>query len=352
MQDRKYKLNTVYFYISGECNLSCRHCWINPRSKDADLGTEEVKEAINQAAELGARRIKFTGGEPFLREDIFQILEFVKSKNLKIIIETNGTLIGEKEAIELKRLKVSFISLSIDSADSSIHDKLRGLDGAFNLAIRGLRALKNTGFSPQVIACIYRGNISGVEKLALLAQAFGAGSLKLNPIMQIGRAEGFAKEEQLLKVEELIHFEKYIQGELQPKVKIPILLDIPMAFKTLAYIKKHSSSCGLFGIIGVLSDGAISLCGIGNEIKELNMGNIKTDRLKDVWLNNTVLNFIRENIPNNLEGICGKCIFRRFCLGKCRADAYHQSKSLTAPFSFCQEAYEKGLFPKTRIMPN
>ncbi len=350
MDKKEFRLTTLYFYISGGCNLSCKHCWISPESKNGDLNSDGVKDVINQAVELGARNVKLTGGEPFLRKDIFQILQFIREKNLAVIIETNGTFIQEREAEELKRLGVGFISVSIDGPDAEFHDKLRGVKGAFEMAVRGIKALKKAGFSPQVIACIYRKNVSDIERLALLVQDLGAGSLKLNPIMQIGRGENFDKEKELLGVKELLELERYIQENLQPKVKLSILLDIPFAFKKLSYIKSNHSRCGLLGMIGILSDGTVSICGIGEEIKELNMGSIKKNRLRDIWEDNEILNFIRVNIPDKLEGICERCVFKRLCLGKCRAHAYHESKSLTAPFYFCQEAYESSFFPETRII--
>jgi len=344
-----FKLNSVYLYVCGGCNLSCRHCWIKPDSDGNDLTLEGMKEVIDQTEEAGAKTIKITGGEPFYRKDILQIIEYIRKKNINIILETNGTLIGDYEANELKRLGIAFISVSLDSPDAGFHDEFRGLNGAWDSAVKGVKTLKKAGFFPQVIASIYRKNICDIERLAFFVKEIGALNLKLNPIMRTGRAEEFSANNELLSIEELIGLENHIQSGLQPKTKISIILDIPLAFKKISSIRASRSACGILGIIGVLSDGTISLCGIGTTIDELNMGNIKTNRLKDVWENNPMVKFIRENIPSKLEGVCGKCIFKRLCLGKCRASAYHDSRSLTAPFFMCQEAYENGLFPKTRI---
>jgi SynChlorMet cassette radical SAM/SPASM protein ScmF len=349
MEQKIFKLNTVYLYICGGCNLTCRHCWIKPESAANDLDLAEVKEAVDQIKEAGANTIKISGGEPFLRKDIFQALEYIRQKELKVIIETNGTLIREPEANQLKKLGVSFISVSIDSPDALFHDEFRGLNGAWDLAIRGAKALIKAGFSLQIIASIYRKNIADLERLALFAEGLGASSLKLNPISCTGRAEELIKSEEFLGIKELIDLENYSQNNLQPRLKIRLILDIPLAFKKISVIRNNRGTCGLLGMIGLLSDGTISLCGIGTTIDELNMGNIKTDRLKDVWENNPIVNFIRENIPAKLEGVCGNCIFKKLCLGKCRAAAYHDARSLTAPFFMCQEAYEQGLFPRTRL---
>jgi len=273
----------------------------------------------------------------------------MRQKDIKITIETNGTLIKDPEANQLKKLGVKSISVSIDSPDALFHDKFRGLNGAWDAAVRGAKALIKTGFSLQVIASIYHKNVADLQRLAVFAEGLGASSLKLNPISCTGRAEELIKNEEFLGIKELINLENYIQSDLQPRLKIRLILDIPFAFKKISVIRNNRGRCGILGMISILSDGTISLCGIGATIDELNMGNIKADRLKDVWENNPIVNFIRENIPAKLEGVCGKCIFKRLCLGKCRAAAYHDSRSLTAPFFMCQEAYENGLFPQTRL---
>jgi len=346
---KDFKLRTIYFYITGGCNLRCRHCWITPDSNKDDIDTEGVKELVRQAVAMGVKHIKLTGGEPFLRKDIFEILHFMKEKDIGLTIETNGTFISDKEAMELKSLNVFHISVSIDSFDSKFHDDFRGLKGSFDASTKAIKALRKAGFNPQMITSLYKENIKDVEHIAIFAESIGAGSLKLNPISAIGRGKDMDNNRQLLTIEELLELERNIDTFIQKKVKIPILLDIPLAFKKLEYIKKHRGICGLLNIIGILSDGTISICGIGTQVPALNMGNIRRDRLKDIWGNNKILISIREDIPDNLEGVCSKCIFKRLCLGKCRADAYYRTSKLTAPFYFCQEAYEKGLFPEVRL---
>lgn len=349
MVKKDFKLGVIYFYITGGCNLRCRHCWITPDSTEGDMDTESIKEMIRQAKKMDVKNIKITGGEPFLRKDIFEILYFIKDNGIAMTMETNGTFIGDKEARELKKIGLSHISVSIDSFDPGFHDDFRGVKGSFSMAVNGVKALRKAGFRPQVIASIYRENVKDIKETALFAQSIGAESLKLNPITCVGRGENMHEDNELLSVEEILELESYIDKEVQPGINIPILLDIPLAFKKMSYIKKHKGTCGILNMIGMLSDGTISMCGIGKETPALNMGNIKKDRLEEVWRNNPVLLSIREGIPDKLEGVCSECIFKRLCLGKCRADAYHRAQSLTAPFHFCQEAFDRGLFPKTRM---
>ena len=103
------------------------------------------------------------------------------------------------------------------------------------------------------------------------------------------------------------------------------------------------SRCGILGIIGVLAGGAYSMCGIGENMPDLVFGNAARDRLEDIWKNTPILNKLREGLPGNLEGICGKCLMKNLCLGNCIALNYYRSKKLWAPFWFCDKAREKGL---------
>ena len=125
-------------------------------------------------------------------------------------------------------------------------------------------------------------------------------------------------------------------------------MDIPPAFKDIKHIKENASFCHIKNILGVLPDGSISMCGIGEVAPSLRLGDIKKQRLKEIWKTSPLLKTIREDIPAKLKGICSRCVFKGLCLGKCRAEAYYRDKDLMGPYYFCEEAYKSGLFPKTR----
>jgi len=344
-------LSCVYFYISGGCNLSCRHCWITPDSAAHDMDTAGVRHALHQCKDAGVSIIKLTGGEPFLRKDIFEIFDCMRDLDLTARVETNGTLITPAFAERLAQYKIQHISISLDSTDAVFHDTFRGKAGAFDAALAGISALQENGFRPEVIASIYSANVDEVEKLAFFLDARSISILKLNPIMAMGRGKPFADCERLLSISEVLALERAIQIELQPKRKIRIMLDIPPAFKPLSSLVSQDTwgTCGIKNIVGILADGTISLCGVGRSVKNLVFGNVLCDSLKNVWEQNETLLFIREHMNERLEGVCGKCILKNICLGKCRAFSYYQTGSLTAPFAFCSQALELGLFPQTRL---
>ena len=104
------------------------------------------------------------------------------------------------------------------------------------------------------------------------------------------------------------------------------------------------------GILGILPGGDLALCGIGTNIPELVYGNIGRDTLRDVWCASPGLLDLRAKVPAQFEGVCAECLHREFCLGSCLANNYHSSGSVNAPYQFCARAYERGLFPATRLV--
>jgi len=352
----KFKLATVYLYFKY-CNLKCRHCWINPpyteevSVKEDELTIKEIISALEECRALGMQGIKLSGGEPFSRPDIFELLNYCKENKLSITVETNGTLIREKEAKALKEAGVWHIAVSLDGPTAEIHEALRQVEGSFEKTLEGIRYLKEQGLNLQIIIALWRGNVEHIKSTIVLAKALGANSVKINPINSIARADTMSQKNETLSVKETIDFYLKLKAELKKEPKINVIFDIPPAFQPM--VDGHFepfSTCGIFGILGILGDGRISICGIGSTTETLVLGYVGKDSIKDIWQNHPVLKEIRQGVPKKMQGICGKCLFMHYCLGKCRAEAYYETGSLLAPLSFCQIAYEAGLFPESRIV--
>ncbi len=353
----EYQLNSIYLYLTDRCNLRCRHCWIEPlyyegrKDNSAEFDLKFLKKAIEDAKEIGLNRVKLTGGEPFLRRDILDIVAYLRAQNITVDIETNGTLI-DKETVEVLKVNcVNQVSVSLDSMTEEQHEIFRGVKGCYHDAVNGLSLLADSGINTQLIMTLYKENVSEIERLVKLSSRMGVGSVKINPVMPTGRGKRFFEEEENVEFGDLIKIDRWIEEELMSKYKIDIHFDIPIGLKSLKCIRtRQLFECNLFNIIGILSDGTISLCGIGQTETALNMGNIAVDDIRDVWASNAILQKLRKDIPRNLEGICGRCIFKFRCRGACRACAYGLTGSLNSPFFVCHEAYEKGLFQGSRMI--
>lgn len=352
-------LNTYYVYLTGGCNLACRHCWLTPKfQQNGDTGGHLEYDlfdlAIREGLPLGLSHVKLTGGEPLLHPDFLKMVDLLKQNNLGLTIETNGTLLDKKIAHYLKeKSNLGFIALSLDGATSESHDSFRGVKGSFEKACRAIRYLAEEGFRPQVIMSVHTGNVHEAEDVVKLAESLGAGSVKLGMVQASGRGEKMAEQDQVLDLYRLVDFGKWVEDYLQKKSKISVYYNWPAAFYSLKnLIDFNGYSCHIFNILGILHTGHFSMCGIGAQVPELCYGILGKDAVFDIWAFHPMLVELRKNLPVRLEGICKECILQRSCLGSCVAQNYHISKRLTAPYWFCQMADENGIFPEYRKKSN
>ncbi len=360
IQDNIPQLTSLYINPTQYCNLRCRHCWVSPpyaenrSGADGEMTMKETIGVVREAMELGLTSVKITGGEPLLREDLEDLLIFCLRNNIKTWIETNGTLVDTKSAKMFKGAGLDFISVSLDSPFAEKHDVFRGRKGAFDSATRGIRNLVSEGFTPQVIMTLYRENVDDFTRFLDLMGELGVSDVKVNIISCIGRGRDMKRLGMAPSVEEVLRFSENL-NMVKVSFKGYVFLDLPAAFKSLEDVKKRNfGRCAVKNILGLLSDGRISLCGVGYMDEKLIFGSVRGNpgALKDIWINSPDLKRIREDIPAKLEGVCGICVFKNICTGSCRAEAYYEGGDLvTAPSRFCQTAYEKGLFPTTRLVP-
>jgi SynChlorMet cassette radical SAM/SPASM protein ScmF len=358
----EYPLNQLYFYLTTGCNLRCRHCWIAPRYQAADASDAKAKYAaldvglfrsiVGQARPLGLSGVKLTGGEPLLHPQIEEILAFVRAEELSLTVETNGVLCTPALAERIAACKAAFVSVSLDGADAATHEWMRGVEGCFEAALRGIRNLVGAGLKPQVIMSVMRGNVQQMEAVMRLAEALGAGSVKYNVVQPTGRGEQMRDAGETLRIEELLDLGRWVEGPLAASTSLRLVYSHPPAFRPLSRMYGANGDgcgvCGILGILGVLADGSYALCGIGATVPELVFGHAGEDRLAEVWRNAPVLEELRQGLPERLSGICSDCLLKGVCLGSCIAQNYYSSGDLWAPFWYCQQAQEERLFPETR----
>lgn len=344
-------LHTIYFYVTGSCNLRCRHCWIDPATESQrstlHLPWRELKPVFEEAKSLGLSSVKLTGGEPFLHPDIMEILADLPAMGLGVRMETNGTLIGAREARALQEAKVGF-SISLDGPTPEIHDDLRNVPGAFERALRGVAACREAGLRFQIICSLYRKNSELLPSMVELSEALGANSLKVNVVTSMGRSDQMREDGELLSLREVLDVRSKMPT---PANSFKILFDLPPALLPLRDIVRNGvGSCGILGILGLLHNGHAGLCGIGEHVPEMDFGDLRKESVSAVWRYHPTLVALREKIPAGLQGICGRCIFRNVCLGKCVANTFHAIGNLYGAFAPCTEAEELGLFPEKYVV--
>ena len=360
-EQKAYPLNQIYFYLTEGCNLKCRHCWIAPKYQSPDkpfpsLDPDLFRSIIEQAKPLGLSGVKLTGGEPLLHPQIRDLLEVVRSEELRLTVETNGILCTSELAEKMKATcENPFVSVSIDGADAETYEWVRGVEGSFEAALQGVRNLVNAGFRPQIIMAVMRRNKAQMEPVVRLAEKLGAGSVKFNLVQPTARGERMHEAMEILTIEELVELGEWVENTLSKSTDLRLIYSHPMAFRPLGRMFGNNGGgcgvCGILGILGVIADGSYAMCGIGETVPDLIYGHAAKDRLEDVWNNTRIIKELREGLPKELEGICGECLMKARCVGSCIAQNYYSSKNLWAPFWYCEEAKRKGLFPETRLQP-
>ncbi len=354
-------MNQIYFYLTGGCNLRCRHCWIVPKYQSAGnsyptLDLDLFRSIVEQARTLGLSGVKLTGGEPLLHPQIQDIMELIQTEELSLTVETNGVLCTPKLAERMAACKNTFVSVSLDGGNAETHEWVRGVPGCFDHALVGIRNLVVEELKPQIIMTIMRRNKCQMEAVVRLAESLGAGSVKFNLLQPVARGEKMHEATETLTIEELVDLGQWVGTTLSASTPLRLVYSHPMAFRPLSNMFGNNGDgcgvCGILGILGVLGNGSYALCGIGETVPELVFGHAATDRLEDVWNNTPVLLELREGLPHRFEGICQDCLMKTRCLGECVAQNYYRAKNLWAPFWFCENAYEKGLFPESRRISN
>jgi SynChlorMet cassette radical SAM/SPASM protein ScmF len=192
-----------------------------------------------------------------------------------------------------------------------------------------------------------------MEPLVRLAESLGAGSVKFNLVQPTARGEKMHETGETLTIQELVELGEWVENTLTKTTNLRVVYSHPAAFKPLSRMFGDGGDgcgvCGIFGILGVLGNGSYALCGIGETVPEMVFGHAAEDSLEDVWKNASMLNDIREGLPEKLGGICGECMMKGVCLGSCIAQNYYRLKDLWASFWYCEEAREAGIFPETRM---
>ena len=360
-KNHKYNLNQLYFYLTEGCNLRCRHCWIGPKYQTEghthpSLDLNLFHSIIEQAKPLGLTGVKLTGGEPLMHPNIKEILDSIRTEDLRLTVETNGVLCTPELSDKMAACKDPFVSVSLDGTDPETHEWVRGVAGCFRASLEGMRNLVKAGFKPQVVMTIMRKNKDQIKAMIRLAEDRGAGSVKFNIVQPTARGQKMHESGETLTIEELVNLGQWVETTLSASTSVLLYYDHPLAFRPLGKMFADSGDgcgvCRILGILGVLADGSYSLCGIGETVPDLIFAHAATDRLEAVWTRTPMLLELRNGIPQRLEGICGDCLMKGVCLGSCIAQNYYSGKNLCAPFWYCEQALNRGLFPGTRMRAN
>jgi len=383
------KPRLIFWEVTKGCNLRCIHCRATATelSSPTDLPTRTALEIIDQISVAANPILVLSGGEPLYRSDIFQLARYATDQRLRVALATNGTLVTKDVARMIVGSGVRRVSISLDGADSTTHDTFRGIPGAFDAAVRGLRNLKELGMSVQINMTIARHNAHQLPSVLQLARNLGADALHTFLLVPVGCGVDIAAEQMVPpeEYERMLNwfYDQSLVGGIELRATCAPhyfrvarqrrAADRRAAEAARVAMAEISVSSGAIGPTDITMPGSTGIAikphGIGQPIghpgghpSDLNAmtkgclagtgvcfishegevypcgylpviaGDLRTQSFVDIWENSTVFDELRD--VGNLKGKCGCCEFRNVCMG-CRARAYAATGDFMDEEPFC-----------------
>lgn len=309
-------LKEVIFSITNRCNLRCRMCDI-PYGVIEELTTGQWKSVIKDASRLGAQTVVFSGGEPLLREDIFELISFTKENNLNACVTSNGHLINEQVARNLSASGVNVVNISIEGTKET-HDYLRGL-GSFDKAVTALANLRKYKIESTVASTVSRHNYKDLLYVLEVAKNSGATTVRLQPFNIIFLKDHKRKSEFLIDKRDIRAIEDIIKRFVGISKEYKISTNpISYLFKIPAYLtgkEFFTHNCGaLWYSCPINPNGNVFPCWIEGANNKL-IGNVKEESLYALWLSEKRIKMVNCIISNGCNGCLMSCYDEAFDRG-------------------------------------
>lgn len=338
-----YPLLSLSIRVTNNCNLKCIHCYSNAGfSYSKELTTKEILDIVRQAYNLGAFRIFFTGGEPFLRKDIIQILRYAKSQRFTVYISTNSTLVTKDDLKEINTIGVDVFQVSIDGPEE-INDEIRGVSGAFQKAVTALnqakRFLNNTTIVMATV--ILRENKQYIKELYDLACKIKVDNFAVTPLHSVGRGKNIQplRIEEIVKVINDISHYYLLMSKNNKEVPQLVLMASPKLIPNKIKDKKFGRGyiCTFPYMLAINSNGDIAPCDGLFEEAEWVIGNIRKETLYKAW-GSSKMKYLRNIKTSELIDECRNCDYKEWCMGGCRASAYikYHNWHMSDPLCHCK----------------
>jgi radical SAM protein with 4Fe4S-binding SPASM domain len=343
----------VSWNLTYRCNLACEHCYLDagqhPGGQQvltdeafedrSELSTEECRRVVDEIAGLAPEALTIlTGGEPLLRRDILEIVEYADSRKLWVVVGTNGILVTETLASKLAAAGVRGMALSLDSLDAARHDLFRRVRGAFDNTVEGAAVLNRAGLPFIVQTTVGAHNHLELERLAEFAHStLEAKVWNLYFLVPSGRGSFVsdltqADYDQVL--DDLLRLQKSYQGRMLVNAKCAphFIRSVLADDQGSPFLKSYAGGAGGCPAgtqyFGIRPNGDVTPCPYLPRFG----GNLKRDSLAEIWHDSDLFHTIRAR--DRLGGRCGECELAALC-GGCRARAWAATGNLLAEDPLC-----------------
>ncbi|MFT8352011.1 putative heme d1 biosynthesis radical SAM protein NirJ1 [Clostridium saccharoperbutylacetonicum] len=330
----------VAWNCTKTCNLKCKHCYASSDSKryEGELTLEESKKFIDDLKEFNVPALLFSGGEPLMKENILDIIEHASNRKIRSTISTNGTLLDKDICKDLKKINLGYVGVSLDGIGSN-HDKFRGVNGAFESSLRGIRNCIEVDQKVGLRFTINKNNYKELEDIFKLIKEEKIPRVCFYHLVYSGRGSKMV-EEDILKEETREVLDLIISKavEFGPSVEILTVDNHADAVYTyLSSLEKYKDKSE--NILRLLKTNGGNRSGMafanvdfyGNVHSDqftwqYTFGNVKEEKFGEIWRNsnNEILNGLR-NRKELLKGRCSNCKWLNVCNGnfRTRAEAVH-----------------------------
>jgi len=330
----------VVWNLTRTCNLKCVHCYTDSEAikYPDEVDTETAKRVLDDLAEFRVPAVLFSGGEPLVRKDLFELAAHARGRNLHVVLSTNGTLIDAETAARFVELEFAYIGISLDSAIPEIHDRFRGVEGAFKRTMQGFRHCVNAGQKVGLRLTLTRHTAGNLDKLFDFIEQEGIDRACFYHLCPAGRGKALdmlTPAESRTAIDTILDRTKDLVGRGRrveiltvdnhcdgPYLYLRMLGDgHPRAQQVLDMLAwngggRYSSGVGIANIdfYGNVHADQFSMF--------RSFGNIRRRRFSEIWQDTSdpIMAGLKDKLPL-LKGRCGSCRFKEICGGALRARA-------------------------------
>jgi len=335
------KPRLVSWNITLRCPLACAHCYVDAGGREAEgvLSTREAFGVIGQLCEAGRPVVVLSGGEPLLRDDIFEIARYGTDQGLRMVMGSSGVLIDRAAAARLSEAGIHAVAISLDSADPTEHDSFRGIPGVWEKAVQAIRYCLDEGMGVQINTSVIRWDIDSVNRVIALGRSLGVRDYQVFFPVPSGRGRDVSPRspgdyESLIAEILLGSRTKGINVRPTCAPQFRRIAD------TLGIVNPTWGRGCIAGIsyCRVYANGDVTPC----PYLPVSAGNVRDTDFTEIWQRSEIFKALRD--PAKLSGKCGCCKYKAVC-GGCRARAYRGTGALSTgwcdglamPESLCGE---------------
>lgn len=354
LQFSKDKKPVIVWNMIKTCNLNCIHCYSQSKNVqyDNELTLEEGKAFIDDISAFGAPVMLFSGGEPLMHPHFLDLCFYAKSKGMRAVISTNGTLITRELAIELKKVGLSYVGISLDGLET-VHDKFRGKKGAFREAMEGINYARDAGIKVGLRFTINKRNAQEIPGIFKLLEEENIPRVCFYHLVYAGRgtkliSEDLSLEETRQTVDTILELTKeiYARDNAKEVLTVDNHADGPYIYLKLLKEGKKEEAENVMSLLK-MNGGNSSGVGIGcvswdGEVyadqfwRHHSFGNVKEKKFSKIWTDTSEP--LMKQLKNKKAYVKGRCLDCRWldvCNGNFRVRSEAKDGDLWSPDPAC-----------------